>query len=199
MQTRAWAFILLLSGLGPAAAQDVQNPSFYLVNRSPWAISRVFATPTGQSNWGQNRLVNAIPPAGNSAIRLPADGKCIYDIRVTYANGRAEERHELNTCEVDNLTFSAGREAAARPSEDPSFVLINRGRSPVNELYLSVTDDDSWGQDRLGEDNVPRGATKVIRLPPGECVYDVRVVFANGEASEKRRLNLCQINNLRVP
>lgn len=196
-----WILAVGIAGLaGAAVAQEAANPSFYLVNRSGGAISRVFATPSGQSNWGQNRLTANIPAGGNAAIRLPADGQCVYDIRVTYANGRNEDRRGLNTCEVDNLSFPANREAARPiPAEDPSFVLINRGKSPVNELYLSVTDDDSWGQDRLGDENVPRGASKVIRLPPGECVYDVRVVFANGEANEKRRLNLCQISNLRVP
>ena len=43
------------------------------------------------------------------------------------------------------------------------------------------------------------GATRVIRLPTGQCIYDVRVVFANKEAIEKRRLNLCTITNLTVP
>ncbi len=58
---------------------------------------------------------------------------------------------------------------------------------------------DSWGQDRLGDGTVPAGATRVIRLPTGSCIYDVRVVFANREAIEKRRLNLCTITNLTVP
>ena len=43
------------------------------------------------------------------------------------------------------------------------------------------------------------GGSKTIRLPPGECIYDLRVVFANGEANEKRRLNLCNLTDLRVP
>lgn len=202
MPKRLWAVMSLLLWAGTSVAQEVANPSFYLVNRSGWVISRVFATPSGQSGWGPNRLANAtIAPGGNHPIRLPADGQCQYDLRVVYANGRAEERRGLDICAFDRLDFPTGRAPAdaVRPAEDASFRLINHGRSAVNELYLSVTDDDSWGLDRLGDDSLPRGATKVIRLPPGECVYDVRVVFANGEASEKRRLNLCQINSLRVP
>ncbi len=206
MRTRLWVAVLALLAAAPAAAQPQTQPnaSFYLINKAPVAISRVFATPVRMPNWGQDRLASTtIPPGGHSAIRLPADGNCMYDIRVTYANGRNEERRGLNTCDVDNITFPAGRATPARSprqsEDDPSFMLVNRSRSPVNEVYLSMTGEDDWGDDRLGDATVPAGATKVIRLPPGECLYDLRVVFANGEASEKRRLNLCQINNLRVP
>jgi hypothetical protein len=203
MGMRLWIAGLLFAA-GPALADEVPNPSFYLVNRSASAISRVFATPAGMPNWGNDRLTGrAIGPGQNAAIRLPADGNCVYDIRVVYANGRSDERRGLNTCEVDNLSFPQGSAvASARPSQpdaDPSFLLTNRSHAVLNELYLSPTGDDSWGEDRLGDGTIAGGGTRTIRLPAGECLYDVRVVFANGEANEKRRLNLCQITNLRVP
>lgn len=204
MRLRLRIALLALLAAAPAAAQPQQNASFYLVNKGPVAINRVFATPVGMPNWGQDRLNNAnIAPGANFPIRLPADGNCMYDIRVSYANGRNEEQRGLNTCETDTITFPAGRanatQARPRTEEDPSFTLVNRGRSPVNELYLSTTGDDRWGEDRLGDATVPAGASKVIRLPAGECLYDMRVVFANGDATEKRRLNLCQTNTMRVP
>jgi hypothetical protein len=203
MGMRLWIAALLLAA-GPALADDVPNPSFYLVNRSASAISKVFATPAGMPNWGSDRLGGRAIPAGqNGAIRLPADGTCVYDIRVVYATGRSDERRGLNTCDVDNLTFPQGSTVASarpsRPEEDPSFVLINRSRTVLNEVYLSPTGDDSWGEDRLGDDTIPGGGSRTIRLPPGDCIYDIRVVFTNGDANEKRRLNLCQITNLRVP
>lgn len=189
----------------PACAQEAPNPSFYLVNRAAAAITRVYATPAGMPTWGSDRLTGAtVGPGQNTAIRLPADGNCIYDVRVVYANARTDERRGLNTCEIDNLSFpgartAAGTARATRPDANPSFLLVNRGRAVLNELYLSPSGDDSWGEDRLGESSLPGGASKPIRLPPGECLYDVRVVFANGEANERRRLNLCDITDLRVP
>ncbi|MBV8912718.1 MAG: hypothetical protein JOZ05_06730 [Acetobacteraceae bacterium] len=206
MQKRRWiAALLALAIVGPAAAQQAQqapNPSFNLVNRGNSAINEVYATSAGMATWGRNRLTEgAIRPGQSYPIRLPADGNCIYDIRVVYANGQADERRALNTCNVDNVTFpSGGRPAnAASNANDPSFRLVNRSRSKVNEVYASVTGDDSWGEDRLGDDTVAPGATKVIRLPSGDCLYDIRVVFANGEATEKRQVNLCNITDLRVP
>ena len=203
MGTRLCIAALLLAA-GPALADETPNPSFYLLNRSPTAINRVYATPAGMPNWGSDRLAGrAVAPGQNAPIRLPADGSCVYDIRVVYANGRSDERRGLNTCEIDDISFPQGSAVAsvrpARPAEDPSFVLTNRSRVVLNELYLSPTGDDSWGEDRLGDGTIGAGAARTIRLPVGECLYDIRVVFANGEANEKRRLNLCQITTLRVP
>lgn len=207
MRRSLLAALLALAAL-PAAAQE--NPSFNVVNRTGNPIKEVFASPAGVTNWGRNRLgTAAVAPGANAPIRLPADGNCVYDVRVVYGNGQSEERRSINTCSVDNLIFPAPAEGgapAARPgrgqqavSEDPSFRLVNRSRSEVNEVYASLTGNDDWGADKLGDDTVAPGATRVIRLPAGSCTWDVRIVWANGEASEKRRLNLCTITDLRVP
>ncbi|GAC1347239.1 MAG: hypothetical protein NVSMB18_31650 [Acetobacteraceae bacterium] len=209
MRKRLWivAVLVLAWGAGPAVAQP--NPSFYLVNRSGVAINEVYATAAGLPNWGRDRLGNAnIPPGQNAAIRLPADGNCIYDIKVVFANGQIDERRALDTCALDNLSVPRSGTAPANPpgggsgqqaTSDPSFRLINRGRSEVNEVFATPVGTESWGADRLGDDTVPAGSSKVIRLPMGTCIYDLRVVFADGEATERRRVNLCATTDLRVP
>ena len=124
-----------------------------------------------------------------------------------YANGTSDERRGLNTCNLDNVIFPAtggrsptapaGRSSAT--ADDPSFRLVNRGRSQVNELYASLAQDGDWGEDRLGTDTVASGASKVIRLPNGPCIYDLRIVYANDDATEKRGVNLCSVTDMRVP
>ncbi len=206
MLRRLW-LAAVLAGLaaGPSTAQS-PNPSFNVVNRASSPISQVFATPAGMATWGRDRISGRpIAPGQTGPIRLPADGSCVYDIRIVYANGQADERRNLNTCNVDNVIFPApgGRGATTssrqQANDDPSFRLVNRGRSAINEFYASITGKDEWGDDRLGEDTVPPGAAHVVHLPNGTCIYDVRIVYANGEASEKRHLNLCDINDMRVP
>ena len=90
----------------------------------------------------------------------------------------------------------AGRTTA---TDEPSFRLTNRGRTALNEVYVSPDGEQNWGEDRLGDETLAPGRQTVIRLPRGQCVYDLRSVFANGEATEKRRLNLCTVTDLRVP
>ena len=186
--------------------QTAPNPSFNVVNRTPNAISEVFATTAGTATWGRNRLVSrSVAPGQNAPIRLLADGNCIYDIRVVYANGQSDEHRGLNTCNLDNVIFPQPGGRPAQPasrqqtSNEMSFRLVNRGRSAVNEFYATLTGVQSWGEDHLGDDIVAPGATRVMRLPQGKCVYDVRIVYASGEASEKRRLDLCNLTDMRVP
>ncbi len=194
--------VILAFLLAPAAwAQD--NPSFNLVNRGRLAIREIYTTSTGQNTWGQDRLQRGTVPANmNVPVRLPADGNCLYDIRVVYENGANEEQRRVNTCVVDSVSFPAGQARPGRnqtATDDPSFRLVNRGRAEVNELYVSLPDQDDWGTDRLGQGTIPPGGRKVIELPSGACFYDLRIVYANGEATERRRVNLCTITDLRVP
>ena len=211
---------LLLAG--PALAQS-PNPSFLLANRGDQAINELYATPSNVDRWGRDRLEQfSLSPGMTFPVRLSADGTCVYDIRVVYADGKPEERRRVNTCQLDSVAFPGGRTVgnggpstggpsagdpdrapnrgrADAPADDPSFRLVNRGRADVTELYVSRVGDDNWGVDRLGDDTVAAGASRVVRLPRGQCNWDVRVVFENGEETEKRRLNLCQITDLRVP
>ena len=217
------ALALMALFLAAPALAQTSNPSFTLRNRSNQAINEIFATPAGVDRWGRDRLGQSLISPGQAfPVRLPADGNCVYDIRVVYADGKPEERRRVNTCEIESLAFPGGQPSAAPAStgradsgradsgradsgrqqeatDDPSFRLVNRGRADVNEIYVSRTGEDSWGRDRLGDDTLPGGGTRVIRLPNGPCTYDVRIVFANGETTEKRQLNLCVITDLRVP
>ena len=81
---------------------------------------------------------------------------------------------------------------------DPSFNLVNRSGRTIYEAYASPATDSNWGQDRLGQNVVPAGRSFVIRLPQGECIYDVRVVYdrQGGPAEERRNINLCNLTEL---
>jgi hypothetical protein len=46
---------------------------------------------------------------------------------------------------------------------------------------------------------VPAGRHFAIRLPEGQCLYDVRFVYENGQSDERRRVNLCEVTNLILP
>ena len=93
----------------------------------------------------------------------------------------------------------AGAGAAQAQTNDPSFRLTNRGRVEINEVYVSSSADSNWGADRLGQNTLPAGASIIIRLPAGRCMNDLRVVYANGQASERRQVNTCNLTDIAFP
>jgi hypothetical protein len=201
--------LLALAAL-PALAQS-NDPSFRVVNNTANVVNEVYASPSSQRNWGRDRLGDSIiRPGANTIIRLPADGNCVYDIRIVYQGGGAEERRNLNTCNITDLVL--GERGAAAPRQDqrqgqgpgqgsgqaqgnPSFNLVNQSSRVVESLFASPSSQQSWGRDRLGDDLVQPGQTYAIRLPLGECVYDIRIVWTGGQSQERRNVNVCNIVN----
>ena len=188
------------------AFADAPNPSFYLVNRSQQQINQVYVSPAAAAGWGRDQLGDdTIEPGGNFAVRLHADGTCVFDLRIVYEDGRSEERRGVNTCSVDNITFndpvasSPPASPAPQAANDPSFRAVNTSRREIDEIYARRAGTTPWGEDRLGDDTIDAGESKVIHLPGGQCVWDVRFVFAGGRTLEKHRLNLCGITDLPVP
>jgi hypothetical protein len=101
------------------------------------------------------------------------------------------------------LTLTLGAMLAAGPAlaqqNDPSFRVTNNASATLNEIYVSSSRDNSWGPDRLGDRALRPGGSYVVRLPTGQCVNDIRVVFANGQAMERKGVNTCRLTDLVFP
>lgn len=205
------ALALCLFGLSatPALAQQ-GDPSFNLVNRSGRLIFEFYASLATDQDWGGDRLGDKALPNGRSfTLRLP-QGPCMWDLRVVYegAGGPSEDKRNINLCTVTEVVFD-GRQSAQTPAPqrgapadqtgNPSFNLVNQSRAIVMEAYVSLSTEQEWGPDRLGNDTVAPGRNFAIRLPEGPCLHDVRFVYQNGQADERRRVNLCDVTNLILP
>ena len=96
--------------------------------------------------------------------------------------------------------FGRAEAAAPKGSDDPSFRLTNRGQQTITEVYATPAGRENWGRNRLDRDTLPPDADRVIRIPrTGDCIFDLRVVFADHKALEKRRTDLCKVTDLHVP
>jgi archaellum component FlaF (FlaF/FlaG flagellin family) len=84
-------------------------------------------------------------------------------------------------------------------SNNPDFNLNNRGNVVINEVYVSSSGVSSWGNDRLGQNVLAPGNRVSIVLPAGQCMNDIRVVYANGQSSERRQVNTCNLTEVNFP
>jgi hypothetical protein len=205
--------LLALAALQAAPATAQQNPDFWLVNVSGRTIAEAYVSSSSVNNWGPNRLGRDVLVSGmRVAMRPPADGTCIFDVRVVYADAAAEERRRINTCTIAEVVFTA-QGSVARPQgpaaqtppalptgPNPNFRLVNRSGRVITQIFVSSSQEQSWGPDRLGRDVLGAGQSMNVTLPrDGTCVFDIRVVYADNTATERRRVNTCTISVVTFP
>ena len=94
----------------------------------------------------------------------------------------------------------AGAGAQVAPSQraamNPSFNFVNGTNTTIRELYVSLVTDGGWGQDRLGTQVMRPGQRVPVSLPAGvTCAVDMRVVYMDGRAFERRRQQTCNLNS----
>ena len=89
--------------------------------------------------------------------------------------------------------------AAPAAAQDPSFRLVNGAEVPIVDVRASPGSDPTWGANRLGGAALPPRGTLIVPLPPGECVVDIRVVYATGQAQERRQVNTCPVRDIVFP
>lgn len=205
----ALAFLLGGIGMTPAQAQNT-DPSFNVINRSGRTIQELYVSSAQQNSWGQDLLGQNVLDNGRSfPVRLPT-GQCVNDIRVVYDGGQSEERRAIDTCPLSEVVFGQqaqapgggsgkGGAAAAGRQGNPSFNLVNRTRKTIQVLRASPSSQSNWGDDRLGDAVVAPGGTFAIRLPAGECNYDIRVEYEDRSAEERRAVDLCSVSNVTFP
>lgn len=194
---RALILVALAAAALPAQAQT-GDPSFNLVNRSGQTINEIYVSPVAQPNWGRDLLGADVLPSGRSfAVRIAPSAGCRQDVRVVYADGRPEERRNVDTCAITDIVFGTAAPVAPRQGAgaNPSFNLVNRGAQPIREVYVSSARETTWGQQRLQQPLQP-GAHLPVSLPFDDCVNDIRVVWADGRTEERRQMDTCRMVNM---
>ena len=71
-------------------------------------------------------------------------------------------------------------------AEDLVFNLSNASSLNLQELYVSASDADAWGEDILGRDVLASGEAGDVTISDGRdvCSYDMRFVMDNGNTIE---------------
>ena len=88
-----------------ASTKPANDLTLRLINASDKTITEVFATPSGRSNYGKNRLdQGTLLAQGARVFKLSANGNCLYDIKVVFIDGKAREHKATNLCKLSDLT-----------------------------------------------------------------------------------------------
>lgn len=71
-------------------------------------------------------------------------------------------------------------------AEDLVFNLSNESSLNLQELYVTASDTEAWGEDILGRDVLAVGETGDVTISDGReiCAYDMRFMMDNGSTIE---------------
>jgi hypothetical protein len=78
-----------------------------------------------------------------------------------------------------------------------NLVVIDATPMPVQQLFISPPDAAQWGDDLLVTASMSVDEQRNLSFR-GPCAADVRVVFANRAAEERRGMDLCVNPILRI-
>lgn len=78
------------------------------------------------------------------------------------------------------------------------FILVNKTGYAINEVYISPAQKNTWGNDRLGENQFLNGQSRTFRFgDTRNCKQDIKVVFTDdGSEIEWEDFNLCQLHKI---
>ena len=105
----AFAAAALAAAAAPSFAQsaDGQDRRVLIENRSSQAILYVSGSPTTESSFGEDRIPDRTIGSGQSSVVDFDSGSrsCMYDLRVTLADGSNVDRMNVNVCRVARWTI----------------------------------------------------------------------------------------------
>jgi hypothetical protein len=162
-----------------------------ILNRASQPISALLVSGFEEDDWGLNRLgVPALAPGRSFRVRLGRVRDCAYDLQVTYDDGRVEEKRGQDACRGRRIVFDGAHAALLADRTERQMLLLNRARRTVRQVFFSPKEATSWGDDLLAPGRLESGADARLTYR-GECVVDLRVVFDNNSAEERREVDLC--------
>jgi hypothetical protein len=164
-----------------------------VINRSPRPVNEIYVSPQSNDQWGEDRLGNGtLDVGGFLRVHLGRTRECLFDLKVIYDDASEEENRGVDLCHTGVVAFD-GHAATAAPGTgaEHHVVLVNHSPQPIQQVYISPAEATQWGDDRLGEGSISVKDHRDLTWR-GDCDVDVRVVFANHAAEERRGVDLCQ-------
>ena len=178
---------------GPLGEREVA-----LTNRSPLPITEVYVSPTSTEAWGEDRLGEAtLEPGRTLRLRLGRLRDCAFDVLVIYQDASREERPAHNLCRNRQVSFDGKARTQPQVALQVHQVrLANQSGRAIQQVFVSAADAPDWGADLLDRAiSVGEHGTVTFR---GGCTVDIRVVFENRAAEERRGVDLCRRASLSI-
>jgi hypothetical protein len=95
------------------------------------------------------------------------------------------------------LTSTAGVSGALAYGKQ-DFRIVNRTGYDINEVYVSPSRANNWGNDVMGDGTLDNNKFRNIRFSPNAraCHYDLKVVYSDKDTAEWTDIDLCTVEKI---
>ncbi len=188
-------------GLGAGArAEPGPERELSVQNHAHRPVNELYVSPTTAENWGDDRLGDAqIAPGDTLRVKLGRTRDCVFDVQAIYDDASREERHGIDLCRNRVVVFDgtgAIKPADARGARHVVTVENDSAR-PIQQVFISSSDSGDWGDDLLHDGSLSVAARTQLAYH-GDCVADLRIVYDNRGAEERRGLDLCAMGGIAI-
>ncbi len=115
MGIRMWlGAVVLASSVAASAAWGQAKQDFILVNKTGYALSEVFVSPSRSDDWEEDILGRDIMLDGveYEIYFNRADKSCLWDLKVTYHDDNSSAIwHDIDLCTVSRVTLLYNRQS----------------------------------------------------------------------------------------
>lgn len=121
-----------------------------------------------------------------------------------------QQRREVVLNDVARLNYGSDQN---RPLQASNGVILRIGRvlqpgtrsvriennsgQNIVALYVDSSGSRTWSQEQLGHGSLRNGQSLEANLG-GDCMYDIKAVFENGQSMERRQVDTCSSNYISV-
>jgi len=191
--------------------RNQESWTYTIQNNTSYAIYQLYFSATSDDEWREDKLGTEVIKAG-SEFQITDIGCGEYDLKLVDEDGDECIVNALSICGEDrtwNLTndvlidcinqqgpgvevHSPAVPAARTPPDlgQASFTVVNKTSYTFFELYVSLTEDTHWGEDRLGSEVVMTGSQFTVNGL--ECAkYDIKIVDEDQDECSRTGIWLC--------
>jgi hypothetical protein len=189
---RSHLIVLLFAAPLLAGAGAAQRRRLELVNHAGQAMNQVYVSAETDSNWGMDRLGDStLPPGQTLRLDLGQGTECHFDVQIVFDDASREEHRGLDLCGGARLVTDGAKAVLPPDALGPlhDVTIEDESALPIQQVFISPEDASAWGEDLLGP-RLSVGASRQVRYR-GDCIADLRIVYENKAAEERRGIDFC--------
>ncbi|MCL2834607.1 MAG: serine protease [Treponema sp.] len=175
---------------------DTQAPvTVTVINNTGYEGWYLYITPVSEESWGPDRLGDGVLKDGQSVTiaDIPASSDGRYDLNLVDKDDDSYTKWNIRIASGQKIEFTFddfdydSQETVTY--NGPPVTIVNNTGYVIYYVYISPSDEKTWGKDRLGSDQIMGdGEYVTLNLPqPLNVVseYDIRVKDSDGDTYTK--------------